>query len=416
MGYSTFQGSIQPGFLRGPYGLAWGGGLGVVKDFLGDLTKQGIQQRFIIQAQQDALAAIGSERGIPQGISESSATYITSLLSAWQAWELGGTPWAILALLNFLGYETAYIICQNGTVYGPSAGVMLPNSNAGQVGVPPTITPGDGTLTVAIGGAALNNQGIVSNITYWEPSTSYGSRAIVTSNPTNGFAYEKPVGTATSGATQPNWPIISGQTVSDGGITWTCLGVATAPQVGQGNGTTRTDFWSAYLIVFDAVPASWNDIFNPPLSNSSPSIYELAAIWSLISSFNAASATCLGILAVSSTGLTRATFGWPTGRTFYGDAGMTAPSVGATSYWLPHTVYAVDRNVIPTAPNGYWYRITTTFHQGTSGYTQPMWPTSIGGTVSDGSITWTCMGQTGTYLTNTSPLATVFQFEQSQEP
>ena len=48
----------------------------------------------------------------------------------------------------------------------------------------------------------------------------------------------------------------------------------------------------------------------------------------------------------------------------------------------PYTLYAV---VYPT--NGYQYICTVA---GTSGTTQPSWPTTIGSTVADGSVTWQC--------------------------
>lgn len=55
--------------------------------------------------------------------------------------------------------------------------------------------------------------------------------------------------------------------------------------------------------------------------------------------------------------------------------------------WVTLTAYILTNFVEPTTPNGYRYECTTA---GTSGATEPTWPTTIGGTVTDGTVTWTC--------------------------
>jgi prepilin-type N-terminal cleavage/methylation domain-containing protein len=62
------------------------------------------------------------------------------------------------------------------------------------------------------------------------------------------------------------------------------------------------------------------------------------------------------------------------------NGGLTPPNPWAAS--TPYTLYAV---IYPT--NGYQYICTVA---GTSGTTQPSWPTTIGSTVPDGSVTWKC--------------------------
>src|ERR1700759_247296 len=151
MGYATYQPAIAPGFLKRPYGNAWETAFGIVKDYLADIAKQGIQQRFAAQAQADALSLIGAERGIPQGVNESPATYVASLINAWSEWQLAGTPWSILGLLAFLGYSNVYLVTGNGQVFGPSGSVVFPNPRTGVVGVPPEVGSAGNPWTFAIG-------------------------------------------------------------------------------------------------------------------------------------------------------------------------------------------------------------------------------------------------------------------------
>lgn len=51
------------------------------------------------------------------------------------------------------------------------------------------------------------------------------------------------------------------------------------------------------------------------------------------------------------------------------------------------TAYGLGQQVTPATLNGYVYRCTVA---GTSGGSAPAWPTTIGATVTDGTVTWTC--------------------------
>jgi hypothetical protein len=423
--YRDYQPLTQPGFLRGAYGYAWGAALGIIKDFFSDLTKQGVQQRFIGSAQSDALSAIGAERGIPQGVLESTAIYVESLINAWSEWQLSGSPWGILGLLNFLGYPDAYVLTQRGALYGPSGSVVVPNPGLGIVGVPPVVSVYSGVnLTFAIGSDSFGSQGLVYDPQvvgytfkgYWEPGTDY-TNAIVYPNPPNGIIYVQTGGNGTpSGALPPTWNPTIGQTTTDNGITWMAYGSAEGEPVGQSQGYALTDYWAAYLVVMSPIPSTWTNIQNPPTPTSSPSVFEILAIVSLLSSFNAGYAVCCGVLAPFSG--SRATFCWPLNRTFHGDCGMTEPGgTGVqgewTQLWTPHTLWTVGAQIVPTTPNGYWYRCTT---GGAGGYVQPTWPTPTG-TVSDGGATWTCEGPANSFLTGTGAptnLSTVFQFSSEE--
>lgn len=78
--------------------------------------------------------------------------------------------------------------------------------------------------------------------------------------------------------------------------------------------------------------------------------------------------------------------------------GLTAAAAGPkVNYdpWTATTVYALDEQVEPAIRNGYRYYVSSTStipaHSGSSA---PTWPTTIGSTVVDGDITWSCLGLT----------------------
>ena len=93
-----------------------------------------------------------------------------------------------------------------------------------------------------------------------------------------------------------------------------------------------------------------------------------------------------------------------------GDATFRAQALGApttswylglhniTGVWLASTAYTVGQYAVPTTSNGRLYRVTTA---GTSGATQPTWPTTAGGTVTDGTVVWT--EQTTALVGGTNP-------------
>jgi len=81
---------------------------------------------------------------------------------------------------------------------------------------------------------------------------------------------------------------------------------------------------------------------------------------------------------------------WPT------TAGGTVTDGGITwtedtpPEWAQFTIYSIGNFVVPVTKNGHRYRCTTA---GTSGASEPTWPTTKAGTVVDGSVTWTENGK-----------------------
>lgn len=56
--------------------------------------------------------------------------------------------------------------------------------------------------------------------------------------------------------------------------------------------------------------------------------------------------------------------------------------------WVATTAYTLGQSVEPTVDNGFRYSVVTA---GTTGASEPTWPTSIGSDVVDGSVVWRCV-------------------------
>ncbi len=68
-------------------------------------------------------------------------------------------------------------------------------------------------------------------------------------------------------------------------------------------------------------------------------------------------------------------------------SGMVASASGPV--WTATTAELVGQYVTPKTANGFFFKCTT---GGTTGSTEPTWPSTVGTTVTDGSVTWTCAG------------------------
>lgn len=110
--YKSFQPSILPANLQGPNGLAYAGVLGGLKDIISNDARAAAVVGMPNALQPDALPAIGYERQLPRGPSESDAQYAERLRTAWDAWKLAGTPLAILLQLEILYPGIPIVIVQ----------------------------------------------------------------------------------------------------------------------------------------------------------------------------------------------------------------------------------------------------------------------------------------------------------------
>lgn len=87
------------------------------------------------------------------------------------------------------------------------------------------------------------------------------------------------------------------------------------------------------------------------------------------------------------------------------DTTLLPAGLTATLYvpWAASTTFAIGDQIVPTTANGFYYRATA-ITTGTSGVTPPTFPTTIGQTVVDSGVTWTCWGNTATGNTPTTAL------------
>jgi hypothetical protein len=128
--YRTIQAELMPTGLRDPYGQSFTRAFGIIKDHYAQRARTAVMQRFPDHAAEDALGALGDERGIDRGDSvqrsppEARAAYAARVKDAWEAWTLGGTAWGMLKAFAHQGYFP-YIKCANGLVYNVDVDLNL---------------------------------------------------------------------------------------------------------------------------------------------------------------------------------------------------------------------------------------------------------------------------------------------------
>lgn len=121
--FKGYQAALHPTHLAGPWGIAWGQSLGTVKDGVRASFAYAVKAHFITVCPTDGLPAIGYERGLERGPSESTPTYRLRLQGAWEAWTWGGTDKGIVDQLAILGY-TAHVIRDRGYAWTDTGTVI----------------------------------------------------------------------------------------------------------------------------------------------------------------------------------------------------------------------------------------------------------------------------------------------------
>jgi hypothetical protein len=209
----------------------------------------------------------------------------------------------------------------------------------------------------------------------------------------------------TSGATEPVWPTTAGTTVNDNGIIWKAIGFypgefkgcAAMQIISRASGGAETIIASEG----DAVGANgtqlmgWTEFIAMNASGKAAFRAETAGFIRNDDESSSGIFTAgpgAGALAlVSANGDTiggRGVCGH-SAMVSMNDAGqLVFDALGRQhlATWAPTTAFTSGTRVYPTVANGFRF---TANNNGTSGAVEPVWPTSPGRTVVDGTITWT---------------------------
>lgn len=127
-------------------------------------------------------------------------------------------------------------------------------SNAVASGAAVTASPGYTAGGVALTSVTFNLTAAASAAAA-ATSTAYVVGQIVRPAASNGFVYRCTVA-GTSGGSAPTWPTVIGQTVADGGVTWTCLGTGYLTLNTAAAAWATSAIKARYGVIYDSTPAS----------------------------------------------------------------------------------------------------------------------------------------------------------------
>ncbi len=267
----------------------------------------------------------------------------------------------------------------------------------------------------------------------WQANTTYVTGSFVTPpGAATGLIYVATTAGVSSGSA-PSFPSSAGSTVTDNTVTWTAvtsLDLNNFPKTGisypdPDPNFTYPDINSAFLASDTLVP---NGVANAPVRVITPSYHRPMLLRNLANvpttSWYTSPLTAPYTVypntwhrAIDSTGNVTSQYRFVTGvnpdtsgigtalipYSIPGDPpnntltpiwnGGPAIQEGVWTAWQASTAYVVNAQVMPIPPNGQIFQVETG-GAGTSGTTPPAWPTTTGGTVTDGGVTWTAIGPT----------------------
>jgi hypothetical protein len=231
----------------------------------------------------------------------------------------------------------------------------------------------------------------------WQASHTYASGAAIQPTTTKGwtgYVFVNEGSSGTSGSSEPTWLSdlqvpsgLDGSTVTDGSVTWTAKAFSLLDiraTVYAENIDARSGYGNGFFIYGNTT----NSLADGGTFVNCSSEQNLSAGVFLIGqdsnenkfyNFNALFNGTWGVLDVGFLG-----------NAWYGlDSSYNGPSF-QTQYldaWQPAMTPPVGSEIVPSVPNGYAYISAGT---GSVGGSEPTWPTTLGATVTDGAITWTC--------------------------
>jgi len=306
--------------------------------------------------------------------------------------------WAHLHLMN-----CTYSTVENGT----NAGRLVLTGNRSSV---------DRTMAARAmwGGAML----WVAGHTYSAALDSDNNYA--TPSPINGYYYRCTVG-GTAGGTQPTWPTTIGATVTDGGVTWVCAGTVkkyhditaarnfNACLASDNAGAslmqhlTLRKLYASIVFVLDTVATlgtsgvhhfedlTFGFVFGTiPVIDGTYGKTATARPVAVARMIDMPSAAVYTNTPTVQAGYSKSYTHYARGVGYYLTSPISWPVWAGTTVYA-HTWWGSYPTVIkPTTENGFKYQCIV---GGTSGGSEPSWPTTVGTTVTDGGVTWVCMGR-----------------------
>lgn len=130
------------------------------------------------------------------------------------------------------------------------------NADAYQSDLSNEVANGNGYTT---GGATLTTPTVTvvpaASATAWASTTAYVVGDVVRKVASNGYVYRCVVA-GTSGGTEPTWPTVIGQTVTDGTVTWVCAGVGYVRLDADDPSWASSTITARYAVIVDTTPGS----------------------------------------------------------------------------------------------------------------------------------------------------------------
>ncbi|MGH9443467.1 MAG: putative Ig domain-containing protein [Thermoanaerobaculia bacterium] len=278
---------------------------------------------------------------------------------------------------------------------------MATNSGTSGASEPPWNTA-FGVTTSGDGGVTWKSSGNRD----WQSGLAYTVGMVVHPSAYFGFSFQV-TSVATlgdlSGGTEPHWPTTPGATVNDNGITWKAIGLfpgsfrgcnpmsmairssgggtTVIAKEGDAVGTAQLYGWGEFIAMNNSGKVAFksgivdvyfdNDETGAAIFQAGPGAGQLQKI--------AQSGDTIG-------GVNQCGFATMVGMNNSSQVVFNGYSYRPGNTWQAAHSYGANACVIPTAPNGRNY---CTSSGGTSGGSEPAFPTAVNDTVVDGSVTWT---------------------------
>lgn len=151
--------------------------------------------------------------------------------------------------------------CQGNVKYEASGGdtikCALFSSDPGETAADFSSLTGEITGTgYTPGGASLSSLTVTeTEANSWgtsaATSTAYSAGTIARPATGNGYLYEAVVG-GTSGASAPTWPTVVGETVTDGTVTWACIGSSITVFSSAAVSWASSTITASYAVIYDS--------------------------------------------------------------------------------------------------------------------------------------------------------------------